>query len=287
MLMSKPGCVPPVGLGLVIPLSVHAVTNTTSSALIIGASSPCRRTVRSLVCFMRWNVIVAIGQLLLISNTAVGQKDSTASTPPARGATHAWIVPLGIAVSAAIDPEMREWTLHGHSRSLDQLAKYVNPLGTASHLVPAMALTYVGAVVTHHQSLAAGTLTTAGAYVASDLVESALKPIVGRERPHVEGNSHRFHPFISSGDWHSFPSAHVAHITAIAEAISTQTRSTTLSALCGGLVALVAWDRVYEDQHWTSDVTATAALSSIVSHATAHWIDSHLLHLPNGDIAAP
>src|SRR3954463_10125766 len=132
-----------------------------------------------------------------------------------------------------------------------------------------------------------GTLVVAGAYVASDLVESALKPIVGRERPHVEGNSRRFRPFTSSGDWHSFPSAHVAHITAIAEAISTQTHSTTLSALCGGLVALVAWDRVYEDQHWTSDVTATAALSSIVGRATVHWIDSHLRHLPNGDIPAP
>jgi membrane-associated phospholipid phosphatase len=170
---------------------------------------------------------------------------------------------------------------------LDRLAKSVNPLGTASHLVPAMALTYVGAIVTHHQSLATGTLTTAGAYVASDLVESALKPLVGRERPHVEGNSHRFHPFTSSGDWHSFPSAHVAHITAIAEAISMQTHSTTLSAFCGGLVALVAWDRVYEDQHWTSDVTATAALSSIVSRATVHWIDSHLRHLSNGDTPAP
>jgi membrane-associated phospholipid phosphatase len=194
---------------------------------------------------------------------------------------------LGIAISAAADPELREWTLHRRSRSLDRLASAVNPLGTASHLVPAMALTYVGAIVTRHQSLAVGTLTAAGAYVASDLVESALKPIVGRERPHVEGNSHRFHPFTSSGDWHSFPSAHVAHITAIAEAISMQTHSTALAALCGGLVALVAWDRVYEDQHWTSDVTATAALSSIVSRATVHWIDSRLRHLPNGDLPAP
>jgi hypothetical protein len=167
---------------------------------------------------MRWIVIVvATGQLLLISNTAVAQKDSTAPSPLDRHATHAWIIPLGIAVSAAIDPEMREWTLHRHSRSLDRFAKYVNPLGTASHLVPAMALTYLGALVTHHQSLATGTLTAAG----------------------------------------------------------------------GGLVGVVAWDRVYEDQHWTSDVTATAALSSIVSRATIHWIDSHLRHLPNGDIPAP
>ena len=220
-------------------------------------------------------VVVAIGQLFLISSTATAQKDSVSHPARERGPARAWIIPVGIAASAALDPEMREWSLHTHSRSLDHFAKLVNPLGTAQRLVPAMAITYVTALLTGRDSLAAGTLNTAAAYVASDLVESALKPIVGRERPHVEGNSHRFRPFTASGDWHSFPSAHVAHITSIAQAISMQTQSRPVTALCSSLVALVAWDRVYEDQHWTSDVTVTIALSSLVSGATVRWLESH------------
>jgi hypothetical protein len=217
-------------------------------------------------------VVIAIGQLLLISNTAPGQQDSAPDSAKGRGPAVAWIVPVGIVASAVLDPELREWTLHRHTRSLDRLAKSVNPLGTAQRLVPAMAATYLTALLTHRQSLAEGTLNTAAGYVAADLVESALKPVVGRERPHVEGNSHRFHPFTAQGDWHSFPSAHVAHITAIAQAISMQTNSAPLTVLCGSLVALVGWDRVYEDQHWTSDVTATIALSSMVSGATVRWL---------------
>jgi membrane-associated phospholipid phosphatase len=177
--------------------------------------------------------------------------------------------------AVALDPEMREWTLNSHTRSLDHFAKSVNGLGTARHLVPAIAITYVSALLTRHESLANGTLNAAAAYIASDLVESALKPVIGRERPSVEGNSHRFHPFTASGDWHSFPSAHVAHITAIAQAISMQTQSRPLALLCGVLVTFVAWDRVYEDQHWTSDVTATIALTSAVSKVTVNWIESH------------
>jgi membrane-associated phospholipid phosphatase len=137
-----------------------------------------------------------------------------------------------------------------------------------------MAITYVGAALTDRQSLAAGTLNTAAGYATADLVESVLKPVVGRERPHVEGNSHRFHPFSASGDWHSFPSAHVAHITSIAAAISAQTHSTPLAALSDVLVTLVGLDRVYEDQHWTSDVAATVALSSLVSRATVRWLEA-------------
>lgn len=225
---------------------------------------------------MRSNaVVLTISQLLLISSIAIGQKDSLSHSARERASPRAWILPVGIAASAALDPEVREWTLHTHSRSLDRFARIVNPLGTAQRLVPAMVLTYVSAFLTGHESLANGTLNTAAAYVVSDLVESALKPMIGRERPHVEGNSHRFRPFTANGDWHSLPSAHVAHITSIAQAISMQTQSGPVTALCGSLVALVAWDRVYEDQHWTSDVTATIALSSVVSGATVRWLESH------------
>ena len=224
-------------------------------------------------------VPLAIAQLLLISNTAAAQNDSSASaSPDKRRSDGEWIAPLGIAVSAALDPEIREWSLREKSPSLDHLAKFANPFGTAQRLVPAMALTYAAALLTHHDSLAIGTLNTAGAYVAADLAESVLKSVIGRERPHVDGNSRRFHPFTSNGDWHSLPSAHVTHVTAIAVAAAMQTHSMPITALSSALVSLVSWDRVYEDQHWTSDVTASIALASVISSATVRWLESRRQH---------
>ena len=125
---------------------------------------------------MRSNlVVVAISQLLLISNTAAAQKDSVPFPARESSPARAWIIPVGIVTSAVLDPEMREWALHTHSRSLDRLAKSVNPIGTTRILVPGMALTYVGALLTRDESLANGTLNTAAAYIASDVVESVLK----------------------------------------------------------------------------------------------------------------
>src|SRR5437660_4453595 len=225
---------------------------------------------------MRGNFVgLAVCVLLMLSNTAAAQKDSLPQPTTSRISARAWIVPVGIGAFYALDPELREWTLHQHSRSLDRLVKSVNPLGTAQRLVPVMAGTYIAALLTRHESLADGVINTAAAYVASDLAESALKPCIGRQRPHVEGNSHRFHPLTANGDWHSFPSAHVAHVTAVAQAISMQAHSTTITALTGSVVALVAWDRIYEDQHWTSDVTATIGLTSAISSATVRWLESH------------
>ncbi len=193
-------------------------------------------------------LVLGVCQLLLVSNTASAQRDSVSQPPRERG---------------------------GHSRSLDHLSRSVNPLGTARVLVPGIALTYVSARLIHNESLSDGTLNTAAAYVAVDLIESVLKPVIGRERPHVEGNSRRFHPFTATGDWHSLPSAHVAHIASIAEAIAVQADSRPLSLISGALVAAVSWDRLYEDQHWASDVAVTIALSTAVSSATVRWLESH------------
>jgi membrane-associated phospholipid phosphatase len=215
-----------------------------------------------------------IGFAVLLSNTAGAQKDSTSRAVTAHSHARAWIVPIGVIASSTVDPEIREWALRTHARSLDRLAHAINPLGTAHVLVPAMAVFYAGSLLEHSTSMQRVALETAAAYIASDAAESILKPVVGRERPYASGNSHRFRPFTNNGDWHSFPSAHVAHITSIAEAISMQSDSRPLSVACDALVVFVGWDRIYEDQHWTSDVTATAALSTIISNATVRWIKS-------------
>jgi hypothetical protein len=222
--------------------------------------------------------VVIAGCLALLSNTLQGQKDSVAHAPRKGVSARTWIVPIVVGVSVAFDEEARERVLRTHTPSLDRLAKFANGFGTAKRLVPAMAVSYVGALATHRESLASATLNTAAGYVAADLTESLLKPIVGRERPHVEGNSRRFRPFSARGDWHSFPSAHVSHIASVVEAVSQQTHSTPIWAAGDILVALVGWDRVYEDQHWASDVVATAALSSMVSGAAVRWLQSHRSH---------
>ena len=221
--------------------------------------------------FTSW--FVAATSIVLLSDVAASQNDSA-------HVSRAWLTPAAVLVAASLDPEVREWALHQHSRPLDRVARAANPFGTAQRLVPAMAITYVGALIAHDRKLQHGTLVTAAAYVASDLVESALKPIVGRERPHFAGRSACFHPFTGKGDWHSFPSAHVAHIASIAAALSEQTNSRPLDLIGDGLITLVGWDRIYEDQHWTSDVVATAMLSSFISRKTVRWIESRRQHSP-------
>jgi len=273
MLVSNPGCDPPAaGIGPVILRSVQAAKpNAVTVAL---SHAPCRAIERVLASGMRWTILIFV-IASLVSSTVDGQEDSTSQTRGGGYGLRAWIVPIGVAASTAVDAEVREWALRGHSASLDHLAHSVNPLGTAHVLIPAITVFYAGSLIARQASAQHMALATAAAYTVSDALEATLKPVIGRERPHAGGNSHRFRAFTRKGDWHSFPSAHVAHITAIAEAISMQTASRPVATVAAAVVTAVAWDRVYEDQHWTSDVTATAALTAAVSRITVRWVTSH------------
>ena len=68
-------------------------------------------------------VVILAGCLLSTLNTAAAQKDSVSHPARKPAPALAWMVPVGIAASVAIDPEAREWTLRERTRSLDRFAK--------------------------------------------------------------------------------------------------------------------------------------------------------------------
>src|SRR3954462_1787013 len=114
--------------------------------------------------------ILVPAALALLCHTASAQKDSIRTS-------RAWVAPVAVLAAAAMDPEAREVALREHSHSLDRVVRAVNPFGTAQRLVPALAITYAGALLARNTRLQRATLITAAAYVASDLVEASLKPI--------------------------------------------------------------------------------------------------------------
>ena len=73
--------------------------------------------------------VLVFGFAAVFAGDARAQQDTASRSSSIRSHTRAWIVPIGVVASTAIDPELREWALRTHTRSLDHLARVVNPLG--------------------------------------------------------------------------------------------------------------------------------------------------------------
>jgi membrane-associated phospholipid phosphatase len=195
-----------------------------------------------------------------------GKRDSTAFPQPTAASAA-----LLLAAGAALDRPMRKLIANrGHSAVVNALSTTGNDLGTAGHIIPLLAGSYLAERIAGRRRVADDIVDAAAGYAASDIVEGLLKSAVGRERPMVSGNPERFHPFTSRGDFHSFPSGHMTHIASIAAAAAIESHEPWVRVLGISATTLVGWQRIHVDQHWTSDVIAGTLLGDFVSSEVVH-----------------
>jgi len=96
------------------------------------------------------------------------------------------------------------------------------------------------------------------------LLVTALRPLIGRQRPYDRFGAAPVGSFIS-GKGRSMPSRHTASAAAIALAVAYAFSSAAVSAVMLLLCALIAVIRVLSGQHYVSDVLAALALSTLLS----------------------
>ncbi|HEU4564883.1 MAG TPA: phosphatase PAP2 family protein, partial [Gemmatimonadaceae bacterium] len=158
---------------------------------------------------------------------------------------------------------------------LDRLESVGNTLGRGRYLAPALGVAWIGARIAGKRRAADVVARTAAAYVAGNIIVSALKPGLGRHRPDSIGDPFRFRPFSGEGEWHSLPSAHAIHAFTIAAAISSQSRRPWVPAVAYGAAGVVAWSRLYADQHWLSDVAAAGVMGTLAARGVVRWLRPH------------
>lgn len=125
-----------------------------------------------------------------------------------------------------------------------------------------------GLALSNHE-LTRGGFGAAEAAVYATLASGVIKVAVGRSRPSSGAGPHDF----SGGSWQdarqSFPSAHAAAAFAAARVLAPQLTAGERAGAYGA-AALVSYSRVYQGDHWLSDVVFGAGLGYALGAALAH-----------------
>jgi len=137
---------------------------------------------------------------------------------------------------------------------------------------------------------------TTEAAIAGAVITEVLKGAVGRGRPYLSAdtnaNDFKFGSGFTSGARQSFPSGHATIAFAAAAAASSEVSREwpKLTWIVGPVLytgaAFVGLARMYQSQHWASDVVLGAGIGTftglkVVRYAHAHpdnWIDKIMLH---------
>jgi membrane-associated phospholipid phosphatase len=162
-----------------------------------------------------------------------------------------------------------------------RVAQFFQPLGRTTYVVPAALALYGAARLTGHPHVARRSGRVALAVMISTTVTQGIKQAVGRERPlDSPTNSTSFHPFSGSS---SFPSGHAVTAFAAAVALDRETSGRWVPYVVYPAAAMVAWSRVHDRKHWTSDVISGAALGSWTAWKTETFLANHSIGVPRKD----
>ena len=211
--------------------------------------------------------------LLAVSAPASAQR--AAFQPDPTGQSFWWIGGTLVSVAALSDAAFERTTLAHRSSTLDDFASAGNVLGSGRYLLPSLGLAYVVGRLGHQPRLADATLHATAAYALGNVVTSLGKPVLGRHRPDTTGSPWRFRPFAREGAWHSLPSAHTLHAFTLAGAISEEVHRPWVTVAAYGAAGLVAWSRVYRDEHWASDVALSSVIGAAIGHGAVRVLHRH------------
>ena len=152
------------------------------------------------------------------------------------------------------------------------LRQYGETYGSPENNYIATSGVYFAGLITKNEKLRRTGVLLVSSATSAGLLQQVLKSVVGRARPLANLGKDTFDPFNSSRNFHSFPSGHALLAFTNAYAIAKQFKNPWLKAGIYTVGAIPGISRVWDGQHWLSDMVFAFAISI----ATVESIDRYL-----------
>jgi len=173
-------------------------------------------------------------------------------------------VVAGTGLLALFDHEIKQAVITHNPYSIREFSLFITHAGEAPFLIGLSASLYISGEIAKSQGLRRTGLLTLESFAISGGIVTVLKFVFGRPRPTSNLGVFAFHPFSLSNFRHSFPSGHSASIFAAASVIAGEIDNPVLGAMIYGAAGLVAVSRIYNNEHWGTDIFVGSALGYFV-----------------------
>lgn len=170
------------------------------------------------------------------------------------------------------DRELFDAMRSHQSQGMDKFSKYLlEPTGSGLISIPLMGIMWAGSVLFENDRLARTSMLASRAWLMSFLSTGGLKLLTHRSRPYESNNPMDFSgPGLSTNNI-SFPSGHTATAFAAATVFASEYSEQPLIGIAAySLAGLVAFSRIYDGEHWPSDVIFGAGVGYAIGRTLSN-----------------
>ena len=176
-----------------------------------------------------------------------------------------------VGLTYVFDKDIRDKLQASKGKSLDKAADAGSQAGNPIYHLGFAALVYGGAIAADSPKWKEVGEMIGESLILADASTLLLKETTGRGRPNATQDNGDFKPLRFKNNYDSFPSMHTASSFALASVLAATSESFTLKAAYYSAATFVGFSRLYQNQHWASDVIMGAALGELCGRIVTHY----------------
>lgn len=186
----------------------------------------------------------------------------------------AGIVGVGTGLLYTVDEEISSFFQH-QKQDVPQILLAIGKAGSPEAVFALNGTIYVGGLLFKNEKIRHTGLLLVTSATASGFILTMSKVLVGRARPSTGKTKGSFSPFsLSKDSYRSFPSGHTLFAFSTAYAIGKQIKNPFLKAGVYSLGLIGPASRLWEGEHWLTDVAVSLALGVAVVEAVEQYLQN-------------
>ncbi len=171
-----------------------------------------------------------------------------------------------------LDEELNDYLQNHRSQTADKIADAGIAYGEPLTVAVLTGGVYAVGLFARSQKLRDTAVILTGSLLPTGLLQTVTKRAVGRARPHLGLGHDVFDPFRKEEGYYSFFSGHTMVAMATSHTFARQFPHPVTKIVFYSLGVAGGFARLYEEDHWLSDVVLGGALAIVSVNSTAKWL---------------
>ncbi|KAA3617568.1 MAG: phosphatase PAP2 family protein [Calditrichaeota bacterium] len=177
----------------------------------------------------------------------------------------------GGALLFSIDSDIDRIIKRNRNSSLDKLANFGSFLGSPTTVITLTGVIYSYGILFKNEWARETAIIFTSSLIAGGAIQTTSKKLAGRARPYMNLGKSHFDPFPSTDDFHSFVSGHTLVSVSTALILAKRIDNIYAKTFFYTLGGIGAWARMYQRNHFSSDVFLGTVLSFATVSAAINW----------------